>query len=46
MIKFGDAKGDNKGNDIFNENIEELEADMLQQVYQQPMHACTSVCSP
>lgn len=25
MIKFGDAKGDNKGNDILNENIEELE---------------------
>ena len=25
MIKFGDEKGDNKGNDIFNENIEELE---------------------
>ena len=27
-------------------NIEELETDMLQQVYQQPMHACTSVCFP
>ena len=33
MIKFGDMNGNNKGNNIFNENIEELEDEDDNELY-------------